>query len=81
MLSRYLCVLLLCFLALSTANSESNTFDRQDRDYRPLQFGKREGYRPLQFGKREFRPLQFGKRDGQQSRFNEDLYYMPMVNY
>ncbi|KAK6106612.1 hypothetical protein QQG55_24910 [Brugia pahangi] len=41
---------------------QSDRFDRQDRDYRPLQFGKRDGHRPLQFGKKSFRPLQFGKR-------------------
>ncbi|VDK79343.1 unnamed protein product [Litomosoides sigmodontis] len=47
----------------ANCNLQSDRFDRQDRDYRPLQFGKRDGYRPLQFGKKSFRPLQFGKRD------------------
>ncbi|CAJ0592938.1 unnamed protein product [Cylicocyclus nassatus] len=58
------CLLLFALVCtvLSTADAQSPTFDRQDRDYRPLQFGKRDGYRPLQFGKREYRPLQFGKR-------------------
>ncbi|CAI5438684.1 unnamed protein product [Caenorhabditis angaria] len=46
------------------------TFDRQDRDYRPLQFGKRD-YRPLQFGKREYRPLQFGKREYRPLQFGK----------
>uniref|UniRef100_A0AC34QW63 Uncharacterized protein n=1 Tax=Panagrolaimus sp. JU765 TaxID=591449 RepID=A0AC34QW63_9BILA len=40
-------------------------FLRTDRDFRPLQFGKRNNFRPLQFGKKnDFRPLQFGKRSG-----------------
>ncbi|KAK6729309.1 hypothetical protein RB195_006390 [Necator americanus] len=59
------CLLLLALVCtvLATADAQSQTFDRQDRDYRPLQFGKRDGYRPLQFGKRDsYRPLQFGKR-------------------
>ncbi|CAD6186289.1 unnamed protein product [Caenorhabditis auriculariae] len=55
------CALIL-LLIVSVFASQSQTFDRQDRDYRPLQFGKRDGYRPLQFGKRDYRPLQFGKR-------------------
>ncbi|CAJ0573868.1 unnamed protein product, partial [Mesorhabditis spiculigera] len=54
-------LLALCLLFLGI-QAQQQTFDRQDRDYRPLQFGKRDGYRPLQFGKREYRPLQFGKR-------------------
>ncbi|KAF8369004.1 nlp-12 [Pristionchus pacificus] len=55
--------LLLLFVTLLVAHTiPSQTFSREDRDFRPLQFGKRDGYRPLQFGKREFRPLQFGKR-------------------
>jgi len=42
---------------------DQSLFNRQDRDYRPLQFGKRDDFRPLQFGKKDsYRPLQFGKR-------------------
>ncbi|VDN00803.1 unnamed protein product [Thelazia callipaeda] len=44
-------------------NMQTAQFAREDREYRPLQFGKRDGHRPLQFGKKSFRPLQFGKRD------------------
>ncbi|CAB3407951.1 unnamed protein product [Caenorhabditis bovis] len=58
------CVLLMFLVLSSVIATQSSTFDRQDRDYRPLQFGKRDGYHPLQFGKREYRPLQFGKRSG-----------------
>ncbi|CAO4360358.1 unnamed protein product [Caenorhabditis nigoni] len=59
------CVLVLLILVfVDVFATQSPTFDRQDRDYRPLQFGKRDGYRPLQFGKRDYRPLQFGKRSG-----------------
>ncbi|KAL3998152.1 hypothetical protein ACH3XW_13875 [Acanthocheilonema viteae] len=54
---------ILGFISISAnCNLQSDRFDRQDRDYRPLQFGKRDGHRPLQFGKKSFRPLQFGKR-------------------
>ncbi|KAJ1346296.1 hypothetical protein KIN20_001055 [Parelaphostrongylus tenuis] len=55
-------LLALACSVLASSDAQSPTFDRQDRDYRPLQFGKRDVYRPLQFGKREYRPLQFGKR-------------------
>ncbi|KAK5966918.1 hypothetical protein GCK32_004644 [Trichostrongylus colubriformis] len=59
----YLLLLALACSVVASADAQSpDTFDRQDRDYRPLQFGKRDGYRPLQFGKRDYRPLQFGKR-------------------
>ncbi|VDO23009.1 unnamed protein product [Haemonchus placei] len=58
----YLLLLALACSVLATADAQSPTFEREDRDYRPLQFGKRDGYRPLQFGKRDYRPLQFGKR-------------------
>ncbi|CAL2029976.1 hypothetical protein GCK72_001145 [Caenorhabditis remanei] len=62
---RHSCVLLMLILVFAEVfATQSPTFDRQDRDYRPLQFGKRDGYRPLQFGKRDYRPLQFGKRSG-----------------
>ncbi|KAK6729308.1 hypothetical protein RB195_006390 [Necator americanus] len=49
------CLLLLALVCtvLATADAQSQTFDRQDRDYRPLQFGKRDGYRPLQFVRQE----------------------------
>ncbi|KAK0424168.1 hypothetical protein QR680_008525 [Steinernema hermaphroditum] len=60
-----LLLVVVSFLLFSpgAADSEPSRFNRQDRDYRPLQFGKREGFRPLQFGKRgDYRPLQFGKR-------------------
>uniref|UniRef100_A0A183CF82 Uncharacterized protein n=1 Tax=Globodera pallida TaxID=36090 RepID=A0A183CF82_GLOPA len=36
----------------SVGTVSGEQFERADRDYRPLQFGKRESYRPLQFGKR-----------------------------
>uniref|UniRef100_A0A914W7S5 Uncharacterized protein n=1 Tax=Plectus sambesii TaxID=2011161 RepID=A0A914W7S5_9BILA len=52
---------------------EDKTFERDDRDYRPLQFGKRD-YRPLQFGKRDYRPLQFGKRDYRPLQFGKRDY-------
>ncbi|KAI6241328.1 hypothetical protein M3Y99_00358900 [Aphelenchoides fujianensis] len=56
--------LLLLVVAIGVVVAEvSENFERKDRDYRPLQFGKRGDFRPLQFGKRDnFRPLQFGKR-------------------
>ncbi|TKR96986.1 hypothetical protein L596_010921 [Steinernema carpocapsae] len=58
-----LIVVTFLLLSMGQADSEPSRFNRQDRDYRPLQFGKREGFRPLQFGKRgDYRPLQFGKR-------------------
>ncbi|WKX88928.1 hypothetical protein Q1695_008513 [Nippostrongylus brasiliensis] len=69
-----LLVLALACSVLASADAQSPTFDRQDRDYRPLQFGKRDGYRPLQFGKREYRPLQFGKR----SSFSGS-YFVPVL--
>nr|CAD2202804.1 unnamed protein product [Meloidogyne enterolobii] len=55
---------------------ESGLFERDDRDYRPLQFGKRD-YRPLQFGKRDYRPLQFGKRDYRPLQFGKRSHYWP----
>uniref|UniRef100_A0A0M3HT12 Neuropeptide-Like Protein n=2 Tax=Ascaris TaxID=6251 RepID=A0A0M3HT12_ASCLU len=55
-------LLLLCIASSIHCDLTPTRFDRQDRDYRPLQFGKRDGYRPLQFGKKSYRPLQFGKR-------------------
>ncbi|CAJ0930334.1 unnamed protein product, partial [Mesorhabditis belari] len=48
-----LALVMLVFDAMVGAQAQQQTFDRQDRDYRPLQFGKRDGYRPLQFGKRD----------------------------
>ncbi|KAF7640522.1 Neuropeptide-like protein 12 [Meloidogyne graminicola] len=53
---------------------ENGLFERDDRDYRPLQFGKRD-YRPLQFGKRDYRPLQFGKRDYRPLQFGKRAHY------
>uniref|UniRef100_A0A1I7YFJ8 C2H2-type domain-containing protein n=1 Tax=Steinernema glaseri TaxID=37863 RepID=A0A1I7YFJ8_9BILA len=58
-----LVVVSVLLVSAASADSEPSRFNRQDRDYRPLQFGKRDGFRPLQFGKRgDYRPLQFGKR-------------------
>uniref|UniRef100_A0A914H7E6 Uncharacterized protein n=1 Tax=Globodera rostochiensis TaxID=31243 RepID=A0A914H7E6_GLORO len=53
----YCLLLLLCANDAAPLQSSAGTvsgeqFERADRDYRPLQFGKRESYRPLQFGKR-----------------------------
>ncbi|CAD5212232.1 unnamed protein product [Bursaphelenchus xylophilus] len=49
--------------AAAASEEEADRFSRTDRDYRPLQFGKRGDFRPLQFGKKDnYRPLQFGKR-------------------
>ncbi|VDN50313.1 unnamed protein product [Dracunculus medinensis] len=66
-------LLLLCIASTVKSEPAPTGFDRQDRDYRPLQFGKRDGYRPLQFGKKSFRPLQFGKRGN--NDFPDYLYY------
>uniref|UniRef100_A0A8R1E8Q9 Uncharacterized protein n=1 Tax=Caenorhabditis japonica TaxID=281687 RepID=A0A8R1E8Q9_CAEJA len=73
------CVLLMLILIFSDVfATQSPTFDRQDRDYRPLQFGKRDGYRPLQFGKRDYRPLQFGKRSSGGVPFGSTVILEPI---
>ncbi|CAD5207476.1 unnamed protein product [Bursaphelenchus okinawaensis] len=63
-----LCIVLALVLVgwvWASSDEEADRFSRTDRDYRPLQFGKRSDYRPLQFGKKDnYRPLQFGKRGG-----------------
>jgi len=56
------CLLVLAVQAADESPDDTH-FNRQDRDFRPLQFGKRDDFRPLQFGKKDnYRPLQFGKR-------------------
>ncbi|KAL3099374.1 hypothetical protein niasHT_022117 [Heterodera trifolii] len=68
--SLLLMVLCCCYCLLSCAveaaplqpsgGASGEQFERADRDYRPLQFGKRESYRPLQFGKRTLARGPFG---------------------
>ncbi|KAI6178584.1 hypothetical protein M3Y98_00516500 [Aphelenchoides besseyi] len=53
---------LVLVIGMTITKAEDN-FERKEREYRPLQFGKRDDFRPLQFGKKNsYRPLQFGKR-------------------
>ncbi|KAL3084273.1 hypothetical protein niasHS_009761 [Heterodera schachtii] len=68
--SLLLVLLCCCYCLLSGAveaaplqpsgGASGEQFERADRDYRPLQFGKRESYRPLQFGKRTLARGPFG---------------------